>query len=195
VRDVSAIAWSTIESALWAWVVAASGLAASNVIWEERAPLPVGSYISLRLTVAKEVGQDWLKNERVISPPPGAEILQKVVGARVASLELSCFANGDKTIRTHAVLTDVLAARALPSHRAALGAARIGFGPVGSVQVMSFPNGQLFDPRAHVELALNLVSLVSETTTYIERVDPLEGTVKDVDGTTTLATIDQSAPP
>lgn len=54
-------AWTTIEDAIHAWIVAGTGLAASAVIWEaQAAPRPTGAYVSMRLGGMEARGVDWL---------------------------------------------------------------------------------------------------------------------------------------
>ncbi len=69
--DKSAIKWSTVEDAIWAWIVAGSGLAGDHVTWaQQTAPRPSGEFISMRLTVLSRSGRDWLdRYDNVIALP------------------------------------------------------------------------------------------------------------------------------
>jgi hypothetical protein len=58
---VSSTAWTTIEDAIQAWIVAGSGLAADHVTWSgQTAPRPVGEFISMTLTMLERRGRDWV---------------------------------------------------------------------------------------------------------------------------------------
>lgn len=59
------VAWnSTVESAIHAWVVAGSGLAASQVIWAgQNGPRPAAPMIEMRCLVVGKSSQDWLDTD------------------------------------------------------------------------------------------------------------------------------------
>lgn len=57
-------AWTAMEDALHAWVVAGSGLPATSVLWENQgASRPDGPFISMRLSSIEARGQDWIQVE------------------------------------------------------------------------------------------------------------------------------------
>lgn len=162
-----AIAWTTIEDALHAWVRAASGLAADHVIWADQGgPRPDGTYIAMRLTSLRNVGDEWITTEDAPDPQPGAELLRKARGHRVVTLGLQCFADATTAAK---VLADVIAA--IPLHAEPLDIAGIGIGPIGTMtRIDQGGAGSLLDSRAVVDIDLHLGSEVSDFTTYVERV-------------------------
>ena len=59
---MSAIQWSTVEDAIWSWIVAGSGLAGDHVTWaQQTSPRPAGEFISLRLTMLDRKGSDFFE--------------------------------------------------------------------------------------------------------------------------------------
>jgi hypothetical protein len=57
-------AWTAVEDAIHAWVVAGSGLPAASVLWENQgAPRPAGAFVSMRLSSIEARGHDWLQVE------------------------------------------------------------------------------------------------------------------------------------
>lgn len=166
---VSAIAWATVEAAIRAWVVAASGLAASNVIWEgEKGARPTTPYISLSIPDLVGVGSDFRTTEDAPSPAPGAEILVRAHGHRVATLQLQCFAGDDELGGAPLQrLSDVLSA--LPMHYAALDTAGVGIGSAAPVALREGRRGGIFEARAVTSVQLHLGSEVVGYQTYVER--------------------------
>ena len=62
---MTAIAWTTIKTAIHAWFVAGSGLAAGRVLWGRHINRPAGSdaFITLRMREDGAIGQDWTDYE------------------------------------------------------------------------------------------------------------------------------------
>jgi hypothetical protein len=164
---VPAIAWSTIEDALHAWVRTASGLAADHVIWvDQGGPRPDGTYIAMRLASLRTIGDEWITTEDAPDPQPGAELLRKVRGHRVVTLGLQCFADATTASK---VLADVIAGIAL--HAESLDIAGIGIGPISAMtRIDQGGAGGLLKSRAAVDVDLHLSSEVSDFVTFIERV-------------------------
>ncbi len=166
---------STVEDAIYDWVVAGSELDEAQVIWaEERGPQPQGCYISMRIGDERSFGGDWVRQ----SEPDGSDedptmIMYTATGVRVLKLTLECFAAGDawSTARPAARLARVLAVRRLPSIAEALSAARVGIGPITPVQVLELERAKIFEPRAQVEITLHLISEVSELVPSIDTVE------------------------
>jgi hypothetical protein len=71
VSGTTGIAWTTVEDAIQAWVVAGSGLASDHVVWADqpgqsgapRPPRPAGAFIEMSLAVAPAQGYDWYDRE------------------------------------------------------------------------------------------------------------------------------------
>ncbi len=164
-----------IEKALVDWVQSGSGLARDHIIWEqERGPQPNGCYISMRISLEQEYGDDWSATEL----NDDNEIVYSSIGVRRATLTLQCFAAGDKwsVAKPDRRLASVMNARRLPSTELALRAAGVGFGPMNPVQSLNLERSQYFEPRALVSVILHLVSTVTEVSPWIECVE-IEPTV------------------
>lgn len=162
----------TVARAIVQWVITGSGLAESQVIWEEqRGKQPSGCYIAMRIENEREFGADW-EETNTLDQSDDADVELAVHGTRTATLVLECFAAGDswKTAKPERTLASVLTARRLPSVRFALRAANIGIGAVTAVQTLSLMRSQIFEPRARVEVNLHLSSMVSEFSPWIETV-------------------------
>lgn len=116
----------------------------------------------------------------------GAEVAMTVRGTREASLSIQCF-GGTATGATspRAILESVRTALTFPSRRAALTAAGVGFAPIGPATAVDGVIGSsLFEPRAVMEARLFLAAEVSESGTFVERLEitnQLTDTVYDVD--------------
>lgn len=175
---MSAIAWTAIENALHAWLCAATGLAATSVIWADQGgPQPAAPYIALKITDTRAVGREWLVRDDAPDPVQGAELRVRARGHRTARLEMQCF-GALKSARAAAILLeDALAA--LPLHTADIDAAGCGLGQSTPVQMLEGRRGSLLEPRAICELALHVGSEMEARTSYIERaqvcVAPLGG--------------------
>lgn len=165
---------STIEDALHAWVVAASGLAASSVLWSDyEQPRPSGAYIALRLSNVRQIGQDWYHVTNAPAPAAGAEIVTTVWGKRAATLTLQAFGGAPTGTTSPAALLDAVRTKAtLPTIRNAINVAGVGIAQFGPVQVVSAGLGSsAFEPRAVMPVELNLTATASEFATFIETVE------------------------
>lgn len=99
----------------------------------------------------------------------GAEILSTARGTREAVVSIQAFGGtATEAGAPRALLERVVAFATLPSRRAALAAAGVGIGSLGTVQsVDGVVGASLFEPRATLEARLFITSEVSETSTYI----------------------------
>ena len=161
------------ENAIHEWVRLASGLPADHVLWEGRHPYPSGTWILMRVTGSRDFGAPWVDRKATA----GDNVEYTARGLREARLELQCIA-GDEGGEAScvALLEDVIGKRLLPSHRTALSAAGVGLGAVAPVRWIPAGREALFEPRALVEIAVNLASEASETGPAIKHVE-VEGTV------------------
>ncbi len=161
---------ATEENAIHAWVTQASGLAEDHVLWEGRHPYPSGPWILMRVRASGTFGRPWLSREA-----SGVdEIEYKAQGLDQATLQLQLI-DGDEGGETAcvALLKTVLRKRILPSFALALSAGGIGFLREGSVQwaAGSTAGGEIFEPRAVVDIELTLASEVSEVGPAIKHVE------------------------
>lgn len=162
--------WTTVEDALHAWIVAATGLAATNVFWEQQGiGKPAGAYVTMNLSITQS-GQDWTDITDNPTPSPGAEIIHTVRGPRLGTLALQCFA-GDATgpSSSKAYLAKLHGSLGLPSIHDALVIAKVGIAIIDPVQSLTLELGNaVIESRALTSIKMHLTSEVSETGTYIE---------------------------
>lgn len=170
---MGAIAWDTVEDAIFDWVVASSGLSEQNVIWShELGPRPDAPYVSLLVNVFRPIGHDWLDVYDTVDPDPGEEITLRARGHRYCTLSIQCFAAFGNMIGNSgavAILSDIISG--LKLHRYALtraGVGMAGFGPVATIGNARL--GTELEPRAAVEAQFHLASEVTGFETYIEKV-------------------------
>lgn len=166
---------ATAENAIHAWVFQASGLAADHVLWEGRHPYPSGAWILMRASASGTFGRPWITREA-----SGVdEVEYKAQGLRQSTLQLQAIA-GDEGGEAScvALLELVLKKRILPTFAQALSAGGVGVLREGPVQWIPAgrANGEIFEPRAVVDIELTLASEVSEVGPAIKHVE-LEGDV------------------
>lgn len=178
---------ATAENAIHDWVRLASGLSADRVLWEGRHPYPSGTWILMRVVGSRDFGAPWVDRKA-----SGDDVEFTARALREARLELQCIA-GDEGGEAScvALLEAVINKRMLPSHRTALSAAHVGLGSAGAVRWVAAGREALFEPRAIVEIAINLASEASETGPAIKHVQ-VEGTV---DGNVTTFWTPDPPPP
>lgn len=162
--------WSAIENALHAWVVAATNLAASAVIWGYTgAPRPTAPYIAMSLDTLGQIGHDWVVYDDAPAPVlDGAELRARARGHRTARLQLQCFAVEGSEHAAVALLDRALTGLSL--YATALDAAGVGLGDVSPIQLVEGRRGSLLEPRAITDVGLHLASELEGRETYIERV-------------------------
>lgn len=168
------IDWSTLESAIAAWVRAGSGLGIGQVIWAAQdGPRPATPYISIATVSIVRVGQDWADTHDAPSPAPGAEIEFRARGSRVVTLSLQCYATEPTgASMAMAILENVVASAVLPTHNDNLDAAGFGvsnFDPVSSISGVI--NSSNFEPRAATQVRGFVSHEITELGTYIETVE------------------------
>lgn len=166
------------DNAIHDWVRRASGLPADAILWEGRHPYPSGTWILMRVVGTREFGAPWVDR----SAEGVGDVKYTARALRTVILELQCIA-GDEGGEAScvALLEKVGGKRILPSYRAALSLAKVGVGAFGPVRWVAARRDELFEPRAIVDVELNLASEVSETGPAIKHVQ-IEATV---DGETT----------
>ena len=168
------ITWATIENALHAWVVSATGLPASKVIWHDpAAPRPVAPYVQIKKVTVVGRGIDWLdvKDNPTSTLGDGAELLHLARGCRDAKFTLTAYAAATTGSADASGLLQACKDR-LPFSRFALNAAGVGIGSMGPIlSGDGFVNVSTFAPRATVDVNAFLASEVTATTTFIENAD------------------------
>lgn len=167
---MSAIPWTTVRDALQSWIALGSGLAGDHVVWSGQRdsngdPMqrPTGQYISLRLTVIAQRGQDWRDYVLV-----GSQFTEKLRGPRYATLTAQCFqgspVGGNEVDATSAmaVLHDALSAHRRDDINVALVAAGVGvtgFDPIQTTDAII--QSAKSEARALATVRLALASEIS----------------------------------
>lgn len=179
---MSAIPWATIRPAIQQWIVAASGLTADKVIFaDDGGDAPELPYIKLSLPITTPHGTDWRIYDDAPDPAPGAELRVRSQGMRTSSLTIQSFyASGGKNAAMQ-ILEDVVAS--IPLYADSIDAAGAGIGMVGAIKAADGSRSGILEPRAIVEIELQLASEVEGRETYVETA---HGTVNE---TTTGASL------
>lgn len=164
------LAWTTIEDAITAWVIAGSGIAAGSVIWGEQNGGRIATpYIDL-VTEIEDIGPDWIFTDDAAAPSAENEIDYFSQGMRRMTIRMRCFGGPAKgSTSAKARLEAVKASHRLPSNHEALRIADIGiseFSPVSNITGVL--NSTKLEPRAMMDVIAFVPSSISETGTYIE---------------------------
>jgi hypothetical protein len=175
--------WSAVENAIQSWVTTASGVPGSQVIWgEQNGPRPSTPFITLRISDVSGLGIDgsWQVTNPASTGTDGQEILEIARGTRQGTLTIQVF-GGQPTNGVSpspvAIAHAIVAAATLPATRFALVAAGVGlssFKPIRSLDGVI--EHVVFEPRAIVEVTINLASEVQQTETVIDTVVLTDGT-------------------
>lgn len=168
--------YAAMQTALSAWVVAASGLDADDVLWAyskyQGGPRPtLTPHITLRLGPSIIVGQDGLTTSVDLTRPAGTEIELKTTALRRLVVRLQAFGGtpdgGDSAFAMLCTVRDRLR---LPSVRDPLGEA--GFSPYdpGAVMDVSFIDSTRFESRAVCDVGFYVDASESDFIGFIEHV-------------------------
>lgn len=163
---MAAIAWITVENALHAWLVAATGLAAGQVIWlDGGGPRPPKPYIAISPIVdIQQIGHDWRVVDAAPDPEDQAELRVRSRGHRTARVQLQCFAadpspsNPTPGREAVQILTDAISG--LPLHVYDLDLAGIGIADTTAVQLVQGRRGGILEPQATAAVNIHLASEV-----------------------------------
>lgn len=173
------IAWATLEDAVRAWVVAATGLAADRVYFADQ-DLPISEVaprVSIRLGDLVPVGQDSVDHDYDPSRPAGEEIEITAKGMRTLAVDLQAFA--PTTVGPGTTARSLLAAAqahlSLPSVRTTLNSAGLGLLQQGTVQRVPQPRQAMQEDRSTLSVLFAVSQSVSERLGYIETVIPTYG--------------------
>jgi hypothetical protein len=166
------ISWPAIQSALEAWIVAATGLQAAQVIHKnKKVPQPMPPYVELRPGTLATVGQDELREITNLANA-GAEIELQVIGRRSFTVSVQAYSAAADAVDNGAVdlLTKAKMALALPSRLAAFRAAGLSLIEAEAVLDLSTrtPGGT---GRASMDVRFNVTDSASEFTGYIATVN------------------------
>ena len=97
---MTAPAWSTVEDAIHAWLVAGTGYAATQVIWaQQTAPRPTGAYVAMRLTSLPIDGIDWTDRVDNILSVGTLTVSGVSTGADTLTITAHGLATGDGPLR------------------------------------------------------------------------------------------------
>ena len=195
--------YAAMQTALSAWVVAASGLDAEDVLWAyskyQGGARPTSTpHISLRLGPSIIVGQDGLESLTDLTRPAGTEIELRTTALRRLVVRLQAFGGTpDGTDSALAMLSRVRDRLRLPSVRDPLSSA--GFSPYdpGAIMDVSFIDSTRFESRAVCDVGFYVDASESDFIGFIEHVQvtdeieslALTGTVYLAAGSTTVVRI------
>ena len=174
--------WAGIEQALWTWVVGASQLPGTQVIWsEQNGPRPNTPFIAMSIAEVRQIGIGWVDGQYAASTYTALSR-----GVRECTLRLQCFGAspvGDQSPR--AILELVQTRGNLDSLHSGLMAAGIGMSRFEPMIVLGAELNQVvFEPRAIINAHFFLAAEETETSNYIETVEITD----EIDGRTITVT-------
>lgn len=164
---------AVIERALQAWAVAGTGLPPGRVILTRQAGgRREGPWLDLGLTSVAQFGSNYQVVEPNPAPAPGREIQIRHLGYRPATVSLRCFADPTGAGSPMAYLRRLVDRASFGSQLELLRDAGIGLLRFDPINDFSGPLGVTkFEPRAQVQMFINLASEEIEFTTYIGSVE------------------------
>lgn len=171
-RPVGIANWTAIENAIQAQVVAASGLAASNVIWSfQSRSKPTRDFIRLELDSIESQNSVTPETSTIDNPTPsaGAEIVSSSEEQIDFTVEIHFFtgvSGGTGSARSRlATILRYMSAEEVTTALDASGVALIDCGPVTALPVVLDAE---YESRARATLALRTVDGFRKTATYIQ---------------------------
>lgn len=180
---MSAIAWSSVKTAIHSWFVLGSGLAADRVLFRGQniaRPSGAGAFISLRFVSIETIGRPTVRREENPSPSAGAEMLRKTASHARVVYEATCFPPAPPddgscvpdASEAHATLHEVTQVAELFATKKALSSANIGMLRFNTILPLDGVVGSTrFEPRAILTFSFMVPSLLVETITNIETVN------------------------
>ena len=167
-----ALAWATLEDAIYTWFVAASGL--SRVYWaEQNVPQRDETFAVLKIIAGPiQVGTADQVALTTNLAAPGAEVVHTVHGDREMTLNCQVVS---RTITSANTARDYLSKAQtglfLPTRRAALQTA--GWAPIdaGAITDLTALMGPDFHSRASMDVRFRIRDTATESTGYIATVD------------------------
>lgn len=185
---MSAPTWEAVQAAIHAFVVAATGIAASRVRWADQGgdqpSSSGGAWISLSVLAEGPVGRPWVDVEDAETPAPGAEIEHVARSMNAGTLSIQIYgASAQGNSSGLAILRKLRPALGLPSIREIVSGV-VGFGAFELARnIPALINATYFEPRAVVTCRfftaaeLRATAAGTEVGTYIETVE-VDGTVE-----------------
>lgn len=167
-----ALAWATLEDAIHAFFVAATGLAATSVVWSEQAnPQPARPFATLkilsgpvRLSPVDEVRQSYNSGATL-----GQEITHTVVGQREITVSCQVFSdNVHGASSARAVLAKAQTGLFLPTIRYALNAVGLSVIASDAINDLTELVSNKFQSRANLDIRFNCVDDASQVHGYID---------------------------
>ncbi len=164
--------WDSVEAAVWAWVVAGSGLSESTVIRADQdGPRPEPNFASIRLgrSMSPAGVVDQVSQEYDSGADPGEEITLTASGPREFEVEVEVFtASAVGSDSAFARASRVQTALGLPGVRDALHAAGLTPFDNGKVRVIPDVLDTKWEGRALLVARFYVEESASETTGYID---------------------------
>ena len=185
----SPIAWSTIEDALVAWVVAATGL---TCVWANAdAPQPAYPYVTLDwVTGPTRVGWDCQTTDTDSGADAGEEVTVNVGGPRMLTLGVNVYSDSDSpTTGAREYASRIEASSQLPTEKQRRTTAGIALHAFEPMQDLSTIAGAETISRVALDVRLSVASNITEEPgPYINTIqigsDDLDYTDKEFGGTT-----------
>lgn len=163
------------KKAIHDWVAAGTQLTATSILWagQDKAKRPSGAWASLRIVSDKDRGQGWTRVSDAPSPTAGAELIAEHENMTEALLRIEVRQVGaTDAFEAMAILRRLRASRRMESQQALLRDANVGLLSVDEVRDGTGGiQSALVEPRATLDVRLQLSSYLVEYLTYIETVE------------------------
>jgi len=163
-----------VENTIHQWVVSATGLAATQVIWKDQnGPRPSRSFVALKLVDSQEIGTGWTILEDRLTTAPAPGVNYRARGQERIRISFEAFA--DNTVGTATASELLKAIRGkyrLPSIKNLLEALPIGVSQFTSITSLDFlENKTQYLSRATMDCLAYLPTEFVETGYNIETAD------------------------
>jgi hypothetical protein len=167
-----ALAWATVENALHAWVVSASGLAAGKVLWAfQNIGQRERPYVTLRILGLERVGHDALVQSYDADAAAGQEVTLAVDGRRTLVVSVQAYSAGVVGAGTaREIVAKVQTALSLPSVQTTLRAAGLAVLNEGRITDVPELVETRWESRASLDVRFHCIDSASEKTGYIASV-------------------------
>lgn len=190
---MTAINWTTIKDVIHAWVVSATGLTATRVLFGGqnaiRPPGVTDAWISIWIPVSEDHYFGWVEYLDNPSPTPGQELIKRTHGTAEITGQVTCFGPKGATDTTEACVytSELLASSNVEEVTTPLWNAGVGLQQMSpATNVGGTINVTRIEPRSQFTFTFHTATVVDRFITFIEHVNfevelTTESGVKDFD--------------
>lgn len=176
---MSAINWTSCKNAIHAWITSSSGLAPARVIYGgQNAVRPKGQdHAWVSLWIMGDERQDMQGAVEYFdnpAPTAGAELIKRVTGQSLVTVQITVFApyDADDSTESYAILSDVVADTSLSEVTDPLSDAGVAIQQFGAITTVGGTvNTVRIEPRSQVTFTFLTTTVRERTLTFIETVN------------------------